>query len=96
MRQAYIVTYDISDPKRWRRVYKAMQGYGEHLQLSVFRCELNKTELVELRSKLSKAVRHDQDQVLFVDVGPVDGRGAGSISYVGRPYAPPENRAVVI
>jgi len=96
MRQAYIVAYDISDPKRLRRVYKTMQGYGEHLQLSVFRCELNKTELVELRAKLSKTVHHDQDQVLFVDIGPVDGRGAGSITYVGRPYVRPENRAVVL
>jgi len=96
MRQAYIVTYDISDPKRLRRVYKTMLGYGEHLQLSVFRCELTKTKLVELRAKLSKTVHHDLDQVLFVDIGPVDGRGAGSISYVGRPYAPPDNRTVVI
>lgn len=25
----FIVTYDISDQKRWRRVFKAMHGYGE-------------------------------------------------------------------
>ena len=24
----FIVTYDISHPKRWRRVFKAMHGYG--------------------------------------------------------------------
>ena len=35
MRQTYIVTYDISHPKRLRKVYKLMKGYGEHvLQLS--------------------------------------------------------------
>lgn len=96
MRQAYIVTYDISDPKRLRRVYKIMLGYGEHLQLSVFRCELNQRELVELRVKLGRVVHHDEDQVLFVDVGPVDGRGAGSIAYLGRPYVPPERRVVVL
>ena len=96
MRQAYIVSYDISDPKRLRRVYKVMLGFGEHLQLSVFRCELNKRELVELRAKLAKIVHHDQDQVLFVDIGPVDGRGAGSIAYIGRPYAPPQRRSVIL
>jgi CRISPR-associated protein Cas2 len=96
VRQAFIVSYDISNPKRLRRVYKIMLGYGEHLQLSVFRCELNKSELVELRGKLSKAVHHDEDQVLFVDIGPVDGRGAGSIAYIGRPYAPPERRVVIL
>jgi CRISPR-associated protein Cas2 len=73
-----------------------MLGYGEHLQLSVFRCELDKRELVELRSKLNKAVHHDEDQVLFIDIGPVDGRGAGSITFLGRPYVPPERRVVVI
>jgi CRISPR-associated protein Cas2 len=92
MRQAFIVSYDISDPKRLRHVYKIMQGYGEHLQLSVFRCELDKRELVELRAKLSKAVHHERDQVLFVDIGPVDGRGAS----LGRSYLPPERRVVVL
>jgi CRISPR-associated protein Cas2 len=96
MRQAYIVSYDISDPKRWRKVYKAMLGYGEHLQLSVFRCELNQREVIELKAKLNKAIHHGEDQVLFVDVGPVDGRGAGSITYVGRPYTPPERRTIII
>ena len=96
MRQAYIVSYDISDPKRLRRVYKTMLGYGEHLQLSVFRCELNKREIIELRAKLAKTIHHDQDQVLFVDIGPVDGRGSGSIEAVGRPYLPPDRRAVVL
>jgi CRISPR-associated protein Cas2 len=73
-----------------------MLGYGEHLQLSVFRCELNKTEMVELRAKLSKEVHHDEDQVLFVDIGPVDGRGGGSIASLGRPYVPPERRVVIL
>lgn len=96
MRQAYIVSYDISNPRRLRQVYKIMLGYGEHLQLSVFRSELDKRELVGLRAKLSKVVHHDEDQVLFVDIGPVDGRGAGSIAYLGRPYLPPERRAIII
>jgi CRISPR-associated protein Cas2 len=96
MRQAFVVTYDISDPKRLRRVFKIMRGYGEHLQLSVFRCELNKRELVELRAELADVIHHDEDQVLFVDIGPVEGRGTGSISGIGRPYLPPERRALVV
>ena len=30
----YIVAYDIAEPKRWRRVFKVMKGYGHWLQLS--------------------------------------------------------------
>lgn len=96
MRQAYIVTYDICDPKRLRRVYKLMRGWGEHLQLSVFRCELNKRELIEVRAGLATLIHHDEDQVLFVDIGPVEGRGSVSISALGKPYQPPERRALVV
>jgi CRISPR-associated protein Cas2 len=36
----YIVSYDISNDRRWRRVFKLMRGYGQWLQLSVFQCRL--------------------------------------------------------
>ncbi|PJF46320.1 MAG: CRISPR-associated endonuclease Cas2, partial [Candidatus Thermofonsia Clade 3 bacterium] len=40
MRTLYIVTYDIADDRRWRKVFKLMYGYGDRLQYSVFRCAL--------------------------------------------------------
>jgi CRISPR-associated protein Cas2 len=96
MRQTYVVAYDISDPKRLRRVYKLMKGYGEHIQLSVFRCELTHRALVELRARLGAIIHYDEDQVLFVDVGPEEGRGSTSISALGRAYKSPERCAVVV
>lgn len=96
MRQTYIVTYDVSDPKRLRKVFKTLKGYGDHLQLSVFRCELNRRELVELRALLGGIIHHDHDQVLFVDVGPEEGRGNTSISALGLAYDVPLRRAVVV
>ncbi len=96
MRQTYIVSYDISHPKRLRKVFKLMRGWGNHLQLSVFQSELNARELVELRTALAEIIKHDEDQVLFVDVGPVEGRGASSINAVGRPYTHPERHALVV
>ena len=95
MRQGYIVTYDVRDPRRLRKVFKTMQGYGEHLQLSVFRCELNARELVELRAKLGAVIHHERDQVLFVDMGPAEGRAREAIRALGQPYTPPERRALV-
>jgi len=96
MRYVYIVTYDISDPKRLRRVYQLMMGFGDHLQLSVFECELNARELLQLRHALGEIIHHEQDQVLFVNVGPVEGRGDTSITALGRPYLDPERLAVVV
>lgn len=95
MRQAYVVSYDISDPKRLRRVFRVMKGYGDHLQLSVFRCELNDRELVEVRAKLAEAINHNEDQVLFIHMGPAEGRAREAIRALGRGYIPPERRAIV-
>jgi len=96
MRSAYLVTYDISDPDRLRRVFKVMRRFGDHLQLSVFRCELNARELVRLKAALSEVIHARDDQVLIADLGPEDGRGASCISALGRVYAPTERAAVVI
>ena len=96
MRHTYVVTYDICDPKRLRKVYKLMLGWGEHLQLSVFQCELNHRELVELRIELDRIIRSTEDQVLFVNVGTVDGRGSEAITSLGRPYIDPERVAIVV
>ena len=95
MRQAFIVTYDVCDPKRLRKVYKIMRGYGRHLQLSVFQCELVPREKVELEAELRPEIKFDEDQVLFVDIGPADGRGCTSIEALGRPYVPTERTAVI-
>jgi CRISPR-associated protein Cas2 len=96
MRQTYVVSYDISSPKRWRKVYRALRGYGDHIQLSVFRCELTHRELVELRTRLAELIHHGEDQVLFIDVGPAAGRGADAISAIGKPYSNPERLAIVV
>jgi CRISPR-associated protein Cas2 len=50
----YMICYDIRDPKRWRKVYKLLQGYGESLQLSIFRCVLSQRERERLRWELEK------------------------------------------
>jgi CRISPR-associated protein Cas2 len=95
MRHTYIVTYDISDPKRLRKVFKLMLGYGDHIQLSVFQCELNPRELVELRHSLGEIIHHTEDQVLFANLGPVEGRGSESIESLGRAYVDLERTAIV-
>lgn len=96
MRHSYIVTYDVSDPKRLRKVYKTMLGFGDHIQLSVFRCELNHRELVELRAKLAEVIRANEDQVLFASLGLVEGRAGNAVQALGRPYEDPERLAVVV
>jgi CRISPR-associated protein Cas2 len=91
MRNRYIVSYDICEPKRLRRVHRTMRGYGEPLQYSVFRCDLSPAERVLLIEALTPLLHHQEDQVMLIDIGPVEGRGAESIETLGR--APDESRA---
>jgi CRISPR-associated protein Cas2 len=89
MRQRYVVTYDVCDPVRLRRVFKTLKGYGTHLQLSVFSCDLTELTLVKLKSSLMDIINVEQDAVLFIDVGPSDGRGMESFECLGVATAPP-------
>ena len=84
MRRLYIVTYDICDPKRLRRVFKAMKGFGAHMQLSVFQCDLPAVDLVKMKAELKEIINQGEDQVLIFDLGPTEGRPIKSIKTIGR------------
>lgn len=96
MRISYLVCYDISDEKRLRKVFKTMRNYGDHLQYSVFECQLTSTDLVRCRAELAEIIHHDEDQVLFVDLGPAEGRGDRVITALGRPYTAIDAPCIVI
>lgn len=96
MRRLYIVTYDICDAKRLRRVFKTMKGFGAHLQLSVFQCDLPAVDLVRMREALGEIINHAEDQVLIIDLGPTEGRPIKSIEAIGRGYELTERKAVVV
>ncbi len=86
MRKIYLVTYDICDDKRLRKVFKTMRNWGDHLQYSVFECQLNSTDLLTLKAQLKEIINAAHDQVLFVDLGPANGRGERVIEALGQPY----------
>lgn len=68
----YLVTYDIRDPKRWRRVFRLMKGFGEWLQLSVFQCRLSARRHAELVQLLDGMIKHRVDALLVIDLGPAE------------------------
>ncbi len=86
MRTTYLVCYDISDDKRLRRVFKACKDYGDHLQYSVFECDLSPAEKAGMEARLRELIHHAEDQVLFVALGPAEGRGDRVITALGTPY----------
>lgn len=96
MRMSYLVCYDIADDKRLRQVFKKMRSYGDHLQFSVFECQLTPMDLARCRDALSRIINHDLDQVRFVNLGPAEGRGDRVITALGKPYAAIDAPCIIV
>jgi CRISPR-associated protein Cas2 len=96
MRITYFVTYDICEPDRLRKVLTIMKGAGDHVQYSVFRCELTDRAREELIADLLLVIHATQDQVLFIDLGPSEGRAATCVTALGLPYAPPRHGPIIL
>jgi CRISPR-associated protein Cas2 len=95
MEHLYIVSYDIRDEKRWRRIFKLMRGYGEWLQLSVWQCRLSRRRHAELVALLDGVIRSTDDHVVMLDLGPADDVKPRVVS-LGRTFVPVERQAVVV
>jgi CRISPR-associated protein Cas2 len=96
MRTSYLVCYDICDDKRLRRVFQAMRGYGDHLQYSIFECQLTATDLAKCRADLANIINHAEDQVLFVNLGPAAGRGDRVITALGKAYTAVDAPCIIV
>jgi CRISPR-associated protein Cas2 len=92
---AYVVAYDISEPRRWRRVFKTMKGYGVWLQLSVFHCRLDGGRRAALAMALEALIDHTTDHVVILDLGPAEDVEL-AVESLGKTFTPIERRAVVI
>lgn len=95
MDHVYLVCYDISEQKRWRRVYKTMKGYGVWLQLSVFQCRLSRVNLLRMTDTLTELIDTAEDHLMIIDIGPADSVTI-RVESIGRPFRPIERRAVIV
>ena len=96
MRTSYLICYDICDDKRLRKVFQLMRGEGDHLQFSVFECQLTPMDFARCRAALGAIIQHDEDQVLFVNLGPAAGRGDRVITALGKPYTAVDAPCIIV
>lgn len=87
-RRHYLISYDVSDDKRRTRLFKLLEGEGDHAQYSVFFCDLSDTEYVRVHAKITEIIHHDEDQVLLLDLGPADHPLEHGLEVLGTPYEP--------
>lgn len=91
----YLVTYDIRDEKRWRRVFKLMKGFGEWLQLSVFQCRLSRRRHAELVQLLDGIINHRVDALLVIDLGPAD-KVQPKVTSLGDKFQPVAREPIIV
>ena len=95
-RTRYLLAYDISDPRRLRRVHAVAKTYGYPLQYSLFVCDLDDVELVKLERDLQAVIAHQHDRISIFDLGPPHGRGVECIRQLGLPqYVPSTGEAEI-
>lgn len=95
MRQRYLIAYDVADDKRRNAVFKALIDSGDHVQYSVFLCQLSKVELAALKGRLMEAINHKHDQVILLDLGPADSDLQSRLACMGKTYLPPTRVNVI-
>jgi CRISPR-associated protein Cas2 len=88
-RTRYLLAYDISHPRRLRRVHSIALAYGYPLQYSLFACDLDDVQLVGLRADLGATINHREDRISIFDLGAPDARGVTCVHQIGRPHPLP-------
>ena len=78
----YLVAYDISSDKRRTKVHKALSGFGQWTQYSLFECFLSEKQYLQLRQRLDKILEASQDSVRFY---PICAACRGKVETVGSP-----------
>jgi len=62
-KEFYIITYDIGDDKRLRKVHKFLKDYGKAVQKSVFECWLTEKEFEKVVNWLENFINIEEDRV---------------------------------
>jgi CRISPR-associated protein Cas2 len=58
-----VVAYDIADDRRRLRALKMLRGYGEHVQESVFECDLDPKTYRKMLERLRATINLKEDNV---------------------------------
>jgi len=91
MRGYYILSYDIVDQKRWRKVFRIAGDFGDPLQYSVFICFLSEKDKAILTEKLKNVISKDEDRVVLIKIRATEGI-EDLIESFGKPFEIQEKR----
>lgn len=80
----YLVAYDIPDDRRRTRVAKALGGFGDRVQYSVFVVDASPVKFNRLYRSLEPLIDAAADSILLSDLGPLEEARARRFTWMGR------------
>jgi CRISPR-associated protein Cas2 len=85
-----VVCYDIPDDKRRNSVAKALEGFGERVQKSVFECNVSPELYEKMKKRVQKRIKPEEDAVRYYQICQaclkrIDIAGLGKVTE-DRPY----------
>jgi len=83
-----IIAYDISTPKRLKKVAKICELYGCRIEKSVFECDLSEEIFQQFWRELCNAIDVNEDSIVAYRINKADARDILSIGRVKRPQKP--------
>lgn len=66
----FLVAYDVSEPRRWRQVYRYLLGYRVGGQKSVLEVMVTPAELRDMREALLEMIDADEDRLHILALDP--------------------------
>lgn len=91
-RRLYLCTYDVlsskEGDKRRTKLYELLLDHGEHVQYSVFLCELSTTERIRLVAAARRILHEREDQLLVLDIGPESFEWTSRLDCLGKSWTP--------
>ena len=89
----HIISYDIASDKRRARIAKALEAYGERVQLSVFEVDASPAQMERLRDRLTRLLVHTEDSVRIYAVC---GACAGRVQVLGTGTRPARDDVICV
>ena len=89
----YLISYDIADPKRLRRVERAISAVGVRVHNSLFSCELTSIELEGLQRRVARLINVAADSVHYT---PWCERDRRMSKHLGTSSDPPQVNAWIV
>lgn len=91
-----LVAYDIPNDKRRARVAKALSGYGDRVQYSVFVVDASPARTARMRRAVGALIDDREDSVLMCDLGLASAISGDRFAYMGVHRAITDSESFVV